>query len=98
VTVAQGFRSEGRGAVVDRAIQTYGKSAFGHRALKVFRTQQRPDEIGEERRGNGRPEDKIEHSSNPSAKGDETDQRGEDHQSVNKRNHVAHGERSPVAV
>ena len=87
-----------RGLAVDRAIQAYGDADFGHRALEIFRAHQGPEEIGEEQGGNARPEDKIEHSSNLSAKGDETDQRGEDHHGVDKRNHVAHGERSPVAV
>jgi hypothetical protein len=87
-----------RGLGVDRGIQTDGDTAFGHRALEIFRAHQRPEEIGKEQGGNARPEDKIEHSSNLSAEGDETDQRGEDRHGVDKRNHVAHGERSPVAV
>jgi hypothetical protein len=98
VAVAQRFRAKLRGLVVDRAIQTSGVSAFGHRALKVFRTQQRPDEIGQHEGGGGTAENEIQHGSNLSAKGDESDQRGEDHHGVDNRNHVAHGARSPDAV
>jgi hypothetical protein len=65
---------------------------------EIFRAQQRPDEIGQHEGGSGTAENEIQHGSNLSAKGDETHQRGEDRHGVDKRNHVAHGARSPVAV
>jgi hypothetical protein len=57
---------------------------------EVFRTQQRPDEIGKHEDRGGACQDKIEHGSNLSAKCNEANERGEDHRGVDNRNDVTH--------
>jgi hypothetical protein len=68
------------------------------RDSKIFRAQQRPDEIGEKQGGDTAAQNEIEHGSDLSAKGDETHQPGENHRGVHKRNHIAHRKGPPVAV
>jgi hypothetical protein len=64
------------------------------RTSKIFRAQQRPDQIDEQKGGNDAAECEIEHSSDLSTKCNETDQKGENHRRKGDRDHVSHGSTS----
>jgi hypothetical protein len=83
-------------AQTDAQIEAQRLRTSARETSEVFRTQERPDEIGEHEGRGGAAEHEIEHGLNLPAKCNEADQRGEDHRGVDNRNDVAHGE-TPVS-
>jgi hypothetical protein len=60
------------------------------RKSEIFRAHQRPDEINEQKGGDGAAQGEIEHGSDLSAKSNETDQKRENDRRVGDRDQVSH--------
>jgi hypothetical protein len=59
--------------------------------LKIFRAQQRPGQIHQQRNGNNAAENQIKHCSHLLAAGDVSNQQNKHEQAVNHGNGVTHG-------